>query len=150
MIIRKYEPSDCKITAELFYNTVHSINKKDYTEEQLDIWANKYIDLEKWNNSLLKNYSVVAIINNEIVGFGDIDNSGYLDRLFVHKDYQRKKIGKSIVENLEKSNNFYKLTTHSSITAKPFFENLGYSVVKKQIIKRNNISITNYIMEKNK
>lgn len=47
MLIRRYEPSDCKDLAELFYNTVHSINAKDYTEEQLTVWATGNIDLEK-------------------------------------------------------------------------------------------------------
>ncbi len=37
MLIRRYEPSDCKDLVELFYNTVHSINAKDYTEEQLNV-----------------------------------------------------------------------------------------------------------------
>jgi len=39
MFIRKYKTSDCRHLAELFYNTVHSVNAKDYTDEQLDVWA---------------------------------------------------------------------------------------------------------------
>ena len=30
MWIREYKPADCEQLAELFYNTVHSINAKDY------------------------------------------------------------------------------------------------------------------------
>ena len=81
--IRKYKSSDCQEIAELFYNTVHSINKKDYTQEQLDVWATKNIDIEKWDTSFLKNYTVVAESNGIIVGFGDIAEDGYLDRLYV-------------------------------------------------------------------
>lgn len=40
MLIRKYKFSDCKELAELFYNTVHSVNAKDYNERQLNVWAN--------------------------------------------------------------------------------------------------------------
>ena len=32
MIIREYKPEDCPQIAELFYNTVHTVNAKDYTE----------------------------------------------------------------------------------------------------------------------
>lgn len=39
MLIREYQSSDCKELAELFYNTVHAVNAKDYTKEQLDVWA---------------------------------------------------------------------------------------------------------------
>lgn len=36
MEIRTYQPADCKEMAELFYNTVHTVNARDYTEPQLD------------------------------------------------------------------------------------------------------------------
>lgn len=39
-----------------------------------------------------KHYTVVAVENNIIVGFGDIDKTVYFDRLFVHKDYQNQGI----------------------------------------------------------
>ena len=38
MFVRGYQMSDCKEITELFYNTVHTINAKDYTKEQLDVW----------------------------------------------------------------------------------------------------------------
>lgn len=41
MKIRRYNKSDCKILAELFYNTVHTVNARDYSQEQLDVWALK-------------------------------------------------------------------------------------------------------------
>ena len=39
-----------------------------------------------------KHEMVVTVEQGEIVGFGDIDKSGYLDRLYVHKDHQREGI----------------------------------------------------------
>ena len=119
--IRKYKSSDCQEIAELFYNTVHSINKKDYTQEQLDVWATKNIDIEKWDTSFLKNYTVVAESNGIIVGFGDIAEDGYLDRLYVHKDFQRMGIATMICDKLENKVKGKPLYTHASITAKPFF-----------------------------
>lgn len=148
MIIRKYQSLDCKELTELFYNTVHAINAKDYTKEQLNVWATGYIDLEKWNQSLQEHYSVVAIDNEIIVGFGDIDITGYLDRLFVHADYQRKGIATAICNELEQVVEIDKITTHASITAKPFFDSRGYKVIKEQQVVKNGISLTNYLMEK--
>jgi putative acetyltransferase len=91
MLIREYQSSDCKELSELFYNTVHTVNAKDYTKEQLEVWATGQVDLKKWNQSLQEHYSVVAIDDGINVGFGDIDKTGYLDRLFVHADYQGKR-----------------------------------------------------------
>ena len=120
MLVREYQISDCKKITELFYNTVHTVNAKDYTKEQLDVWATGQVDLEKWNQSLQEHYSIVVIENEVIVGFGDIDQTGYLDRLFVHADYQGKGIATVICNQLEQTVQG-DISTHASITAKPFF-----------------------------
>lgn len=145
--IRQYRQSDCKELTELFYNTVHTVNAKDYTKEQLNVWATGQVDLEKWDLSLQEHYSVVAVENNVIVGFGDIDKTGYLDCLFVHADHQGKGIATAICDRLEQ---FVKknVTTHASITARPFFEKRGYKVVKEQQVERQGIFLTNYVMVK--
>ena len=148
MQLRKYITSDCEHLAELFYQTVHSVNIKDYTKEQLDVWATGTVELKEWDKSFLKHRTVVAVENNEILGFGDIDSSGYLDRLFVHKDHQGEGIASAICNELEYSVGGKRIITHSSITAKPFFENRGYRVVQEQTVIRNGIALTNFIMEK--
>ncbi len=148
MIIRQYTPKDCEDLVKLFYHTVHTINAKDYSQEQLNVWATDKIDLEVWNKSLSEHYTVVAVENNIIVGFGDIDKSGYLDRLFVHRDYQRRGIATAICNELERAVKVDKIITHASITAKPFFEQRGFNVVKEQQVLRKGIALTNYVMAK--
>lgn len=148
MIIRRYEPADCEDLAKLFYHTVHAVNAKDYSPEQLDAWASGKTDLAVWNKSLSEHYAVVALENNVIVGFGDIDESGYLDRLYVHKDCQRRGIATALCDDLERAVEADKIITHASITAKPFFERRGFRTVKEQRIVRNGIALTNYVMEK--
>lgn len=147
MVIRKYRSSDCKEIIELFYNTVHTVNAKDYTKEQLDVWATGKVELEKWDKSFQEHFTVVAVDEEIIVGFGDIDKTGYLDRLYVHHDYQKKGVATAICNELEKvvqSN----ITTYASITAKPFFEKRGYKLVKEQQVERQGIFLTNYVMIK--
>lgn len=149
MKIRKYQQSDCKELTELFYNTVHTVNAKDYTKEQLNVWATGQIDLEKWNQSLQEHFSVVAVDNKIIVGFGDIDKTGFLDRLFVHADYQGKGIATAICNQLEQAVQG-NIVTHASITAKPFFKKRGYKVVKEQKVDRQGIFLINFVMKKEK
>lgn len=148
MIIRKYKTSDCKHLAELFYETVHAVNAKNYTKEQLDVWATGRVDLEEWDRTLSEHYTVVAVKDDRIVGFGDIDKKGYLDRLYVHKDYQNQGIASAVCNELEKSVHTDKITVHASITAKPFFLSRGYRTIKEQQVVRQGISLTNYVMEK--
>lgn len=147
MELRRYQQSDCEELTELFYNTVHTVNAKDYTKEQLNVWATGHVDLKQWNQSLKEHYSIVAVEHEVIVGFGDIDKTGCLDRLFIHADYQGKGIATAICKQLEqavKGN----ITTYASITAKPFFEKRGYKVVKEQQVERQGIFLTNFCMEK--
>lgn len=101
MLIREYQSSDCKELVELFYNTVHTVNAKDYTKEQLNVWATEQVNLKTWNQSIQEHFSIVAVDDDIIVGFGDIDKSGYLGRLFVHLEYQRKGIATAICNRLE-------------------------------------------------
>lgn len=149
MMIREYKPSDCKELTELFYNTVHTVNAKDYTKEQRNAWATGDVDLEKWNQSLSEHYSLIAVENDRIVGFGDIDKTGYLDRLYVHKDWQRKGIATAICDKLEQAIQGA-IVTHASITARPFFEKRGYRVITEQQVERQGIYLVNYVMEKNR
>ena len=58
MIIRRYKNADCDMVAKLFYETVHSVNAKDYTEEQLSVWANNADSLKSRRNDLLKQYTL--------------------------------------------------------------------------------------------
>lgn len=146
--LREYQTSDLKEISELFYQTVHCVNSKDYSKEQLDVWATGNVDVTSWNKSFLEHKTIVAIINNKIVCFGDIDKTGYLDRLYVHKDYQAQGIGSAICNALESDFKDKKIIVHSSITAKPFFLKRGYNVVKKQEVIRNGIALTNYVMVK--
>lgn len=53
--------SDCDQLARLFFQTVHSVNEKDYTKEQLDVWYiykgvykfNILFAINRWKVSLI-------------------------------------------------------------------------------------------------
>ena len=148
MIIRRYRPSDLFELAELFYETVHAVNVRDYTKEQLDAWATGQVDLERWERTLSEHHTLVAAEDEKIVGFGDMDLSGYLDRLFVHKDRQRRGIATALCDRLEEAVRADRYTVHASVTARPFFLFRGYRVVKEQQVIRRGVALTNYVMEK--
>ena len=141
--------SDLKEICELFYETITIINKYDYNDEQIRVWSNRRNVLLKQDNFFNSLYTIVAIENNKIVGYGNIDKNGYLDHLYVHKNYQRRHIATLLCDKLENYNKEIKeLTVHSSITAKPFFEKRGYKVVKEQTVELDGVNINNYLMKK--
>lgn len=146
--VRAYRPEDCAEMARLFYETVHTVNAGDYTEGQLEAWAPEIPETESWNRSFLEHFTFVAEKQGRIVGFGDIDGTGYLDRLYVHREEQGKGIAAALCRRLEAMCPGKTVTVYASITARPFFEKRGYRTSKEQIVVRNGTELNNYVMKK--
>ena len=146
--LRPYQPEDCTALLRLFYETVHSVNLGDYTAAQCNVWATGQEDADRWNRSLSEHTTIVAEWNGVLAGFGDMDTSGYLDRLYVSKDHQRLGIATAICDALERQIAAPVYQTHASITAKPFFIQRGYCTIREQQVERQGIYLTNYVMEK--
>ncbi len=147
MVFRRYRPSDCAEVAALFYDTVHAVNAADYTSEQLDAWAPRDADLAEWDRRLGANLSLVAVEGDRLVGFGDIDKTGYLDCLYVHAGFQRRGVATGLCDRLEAAVTDG-IETHASITARPFFEGRGYRVITEQTVERRGVLLKNYVMKK--
>ena len=151
--VRTYEPEDLAEIYQLFYDTVHAINSKDYNQKQIDAWAPKAPDLQKWQTSLRDNFSFVAIDvdTKKIIGFSDLQKDGSLNRGYVHKEYIGLGIGKALLkvrEDKARSIGLHHVTSAVSITAKPFFLSQGYAVVKEQTVKIGDVAFTNFLMTK--
>ena len=146
--IRPYASGDCEAMAQLFYETVHTVNARDYAPEQLDAWATGEVDLRAWDGSFRAHHTLVAEAEGQIVGFADMDKAGYLDRLYVHRDFQGQGIATALCEALERACPSLRYTTHASITALPFFTARGYRVVREQLVERRGVWLTNFVMEK--
>ncbi|SFS53048.1 GNAT family N-acetyltransferase [Paenibacillus sp. 453mf] len=152
--IVRFKESDLEEIVNLFYDTVHSVNSKDYSEEQLHAWApidEKDSKLLSWKESMSRNITLVAKMHDQVVGFCDLTIDGHLDRLFVHKEYQGMGIASSLIKRLEVEAmklNLSAIDTDASITAKPFFERQGYVVVSEQTVERKGVQLTNFKMIK--
>ncbi|MEH2179954.1 GNAT family N-acetyltransferase [Nostoc sp.] len=151
MKLRIYEIADTEEIMKLFYDTIHEVNIHDYTQEQVAAWAPANMDIEVWIKSLGSKFTYVAEEQDKIIGFGELEANGHINRFYCHKDFQRKGVGKKILEQIElKANSLGvdKLFTEASITAKPFFESQGFIVIKKQEVERIGQKLINFVMEK--
>ncbi len=146
MTLRAYRPADCGELIRLFCDTVHAVNARDYTEEQCNAWA-ECADERAWNASLSAHDTLVAEEEGKIVGFADLADGNYLDRLYVSKDYQRRGVATALCDILE-SRASGEITVCASVTAKTFFEKRGYRTVQRQQMVRGGVSLTNFVMKK--
>jgi len=149
--IRALKESDLAQINQLFINTVHAINARDYNQEQLAAWAPRNGSSEQWRQRFKDHHVYVAVENGKIIGFGDITAKGYLDHLYVHKDFQGQGVASAILAQLEeeaRNLGLKELDTQASITAKPFFERRGFTVMRKQEKLHNGVKFFNYVMHK--
>ena len=148
MDLRRYRTEDLPALSRLFGETVRRVNIRDYTPAQVEAWAAGEADLLTRDDWFRRLYTLVAEIDGQIAGYGNVDDTGYLDHLFVRWDCQGRGVATALCDALEAAIPCKIYTTHASITARPFFEARGYAVVQEQQVKRHGVLLTNYIMQK--
>lgn len=151
--LRLYRPEDLEELVQLFYETVHTVNLGDYTREETDAWVPSpaAVDRAAWGESLSAHYTVVAEREGQLLGFGDMDATGYFDRLYVHREFQGRGAASAIAEALEGyalGLGLGRVTVHASRTARPFFQRRGYKTLYAQQVERRGVLLENFAMEK--
>lgn len=149
--IRNFQKGDETQLREIFFNTIRNVNIKDYSEQQVKAWAPEDYDILEWCNRMTKMNPFIAVLDEQIVGYADIQNDGYIDHFYCHWKFQGKGVGKTLMQSIFRfgqQNEISRLYSQVSITANPFFEHFGFKVVKEQQVEIRGHVLNNYIMEK--
>jgi putative acetyltransferase len=150
MLLRPYTAQDAEATLEVFRRAIRLTAIRDYTLEQIAAWSSDDIDLSVWNTRRAARATLVADVDG-VVGFSDVDDSGYIDMLFVDPDFSRRGVAATLLALLTEqaaTAGAMELTTHASITARPFFESHGFEVVKEQRPVIRGVELTNFAMRR--
>lgn len=150
---RNYQPSDTQALAEIYYYTIHNVNTRDYSEEQVNAWAPKCSieNLEGWRKKWLNLPPLVALAEDIPVGFAEFEPNGHIDCFYVHHKFQNQGVGTALMAAIEAKavdNNIHRIYAEVSITAKPFFESKRFQVIKQQTVNIRGCELTNFVMEK--
>lgn len=151
MIFKKAKISDLAEMQELFVQTIQSVCKNDYNTAQIEVWVSGVKNMERWVSVIETQFVLLAIIKDQIAGFGTLKDGNYIDFFYIHKDFQRQGIADKLLTELEleaKKQHLKMITSDISITAKPFFEKKGYIVKAEQKNRVNDVEIINYKMKK--
>lgn len=79
LVIRKYRPGEEMTLWHLFFETVRTINIKDYSEAHTEAWAPSYYGSLQWEERMRGINPFVALLNDVIVGYVDVQSNGYID-----------------------------------------------------------------------
>jgi UPF0176 protein len=151
MQIRLFQKQDSDRIAQLFHDTVREVNICDYSLEQVKAWSPDDINFIDWAESCTQKFTYVAEEEEEIIGFGQLETNGHIDCFFCHKDYQRCGVGTRLYRAIEAKAlelRIERLFVEASITARPFFKNRGFAVVKEQQVICRGEKFTNFVMDK--
>jgi len=150
MEIQSYSSERAGEIADLFHESVHAIDPSVYTPEQKEAWAPTPPDYEYWSERLNEKKPFVAIINDRVAGFMELDADGHIDCTYIHPDFQGTGIATALYRHLltvARKKKIERLYVEASNIAKPFFEHRGFSVVRKNEVQRNGASLINFTME---
>ncbi len=151
MVVRYFKSEDSEALARLFFKTIREINIRDYTPTQVEAWAPENRDMEKWRKSFDGKNVFIAEEDKKILGFGELEDNGHIDRFYIAANHIGKGVGKRIYDAIEdraKVLNIPLLFVEASITAKPFFARMGFAVIREQTVTVKGVGMNNFVMEK--
>lgn len=126
MQIRAFQLSDYHSVAELFHETL----SEKCCEETMGAFARQL----SWDSELIMVATVADLVVGVLVGTIDYQN-GYVYRVVVHSDNQRKGVGKALVEAMKirfhqrKVRKMFIAGDKHNEGLRPFYEALGVSAV---------------------
>lgn len=149
LLIRPSTPEDAAATLAVFRAAVRVTAAADYTREQVEAWAPDDLDLDTWAARRAARRTVVAEVDGRVVGFTDVDDDGYVDMMFVDPGAGRTGVGSALLawasgEAVRRGAT--SLSTHASLTARPFFEHHGFVVTQENRPVRRGVALTNFTM----
>ncbi|NJP08170.1 MAG: GNAT family N-acetyltransferase [Leptolyngbyaceae cyanobacterium RU_5_1] len=138
--IEPARPEDAAAILEIHAAAVHQTAAPYYPEEVINSWARLPItgdQIERFGQRLIENpdhRTVVAKQNNQIVGFGSIDDkNNELQGLYVHPNFGRCGVGAKILAVLEQEALLLGLSylrLDASLNAEVFYSQQGFEVVE--------------------
>ncbi len=148
-MIRPYRTGDLQAVVTCFHRSVREIGERYYTTEQVEVWAPDAPDLSAWASRLGGGGVFVAEREGDVAGFVRVEETGFVDLLYVHPNHERRGLGRELLEaalTWAEAHGVCRLESEVSMAARPLFEAMGFHVVKEQSVERKGIRLRNFRM----
>jgi putative acetyltransferase len=148
--VRRYTADDCDDTIAIFLAAIREVASRDYSPAEIEAWA-KVEDRAAWAERRSSRPTFVAEHAGRVIGFSDLEPDGHLDMMFVHPANQGIGVASLLLETVEeeaRKQGIGRIFTEASLTARPFFERRGFSVIARQSVEKRGQRLTNFRMAK--
>jgi putative acetyltransferase len=151
MFIRDFISGEQANLRQVFMSSVHELACGFYTKEQLDAWASPTYDEQQWADRITALRPFIAIVDDRVAGYADLQRSGYIDHFFVSGQFFGCGIGSALMSHIHQvatMRGISELSAHVSLAAESFFSKRGFPVVQRQSVTVNGVFMNNALMTK--
>jgi putative acetyltransferase len=130
--IREFRPGDEPALRAVFDSAIHEVAIRDYTQGEVDAWAPRPWDADLWAARMQGIAPFVAERDGEIVGYADVQASGYIDHFFVAASAGGQGVGGLLMRRIHeraRELGIAVLASEVSRTAQPFYLHFGFAIV---------------------
>ena len=131
--IRKATDADVVPLSGLIRHTIRVSNSKDYDQQSIDMLCS-ILEPEQVAKRIENEHILLCFSGVNLIGTAGLRRD-YLRSLFIEPTNQRQGLGKVLVANIEeiaRQNAIPEILVESSVTARQFYETLGYEFVEFQ------------------
>jgi putative acetyltransferase len=149
--LRTFRSGDGPALRAVFESAIHGTARRDYSQEQVDAWAPREHDAADWAEHMRDLAPFVACVDEAIVGYADVQPTGYIDHFFVAAEAGGQGVGGTLMRRLlarAEELRLPALTSNVSLTAQPFFAHFGFEVVEHRVVDVRGVSLRNAAMRK--
>lgn len=151
VVVRSYRAGDASATLELFTLAISVTAAGPYSDEQVRAWLGEPPSLSEWDQARGAVRTFVAELDGRVVGFTDLDDTGYVDRLFVHPEAGRRGVATALLSRIvheARRAGLDALRTHASLVAEPVFSRSGFDVVARETVHRGDVALDRFEMRR--
>lgn len=151
MLIRAYQSADTETLVAVFRDAVVGTGSTAYDPQQIAVWSSYPDDLEKFRQQLSSGVTLVAVVEERPVAFGQLEAPDHIAFLYTASPFNRQGLGTEIYLRLEAQAldwGVFQLRTEASRISKHFFLKMGFEVVEAEWVDRKGIQIERFRMRK--